>query len=135
MGATVPTSNFVMGYQHFLADLEAKLNITSCVSGMCLLTKRSIIEEVGMLDSDLPGGDDIDFSIRLRKLGYQLGIRADVFIYHFGSLTGRAMHGDLWNSQNYSDTVNKAIIDKHGLTHFLIATSFKDPRQSERLSP
>ncbi len=127
MGITVPCSNFVMGMQHFLNVLPGNLSITSCVSGVCLLTRRDILESVGGLDSDLPGGDDIDFSIRVRKAGYQIGIRSDVFIYHFGSLTGKSMYGKEWNSHNYSDAVNKAIIDKHGLTEYLIATSFMIP--------
>jgi len=127
VGVSVPSSNAVMGFQGFMNAPQAQVNYTSCVSGLCLLTKRSIIQEVGNLDATLPGGDDIDFSIRVRKAGYYLGVVKNTFIYHFASMTGRSVYGEYWNSPDYADAADMAIIKKHSLKDLLVAKSFIVP--------
>jgi len=127
MGVTVPSSNAVMGFQNMENAAQAVVNYVPCVSGLCLLTKRSIVQEVGNLDESLPGGDDIDFSIRVRKGGYLLGVCKNVFVYHYGSLTGRSVYGGHWNSPDYAEAADKALIQKHGLRALLVAKSFTVP--------
>jgi len=134
VGVVAPSSNAVMGFQNFLNEPEAVNNIVSCVSGFCLLTKREVIDKVGLLDESLPGGDDVDFSIRVRKAGWKISSRKDVFLYHFCSLTGRSVHGGYWDSREHSDLINQAMIRKHGLTEHLVASSFIDP-DSQNVQP
>jgi hypothetical protein len=118
VGVVVPTSNNVVGSQHFLKKPTGLFQMTPIVSGMCVLTKRSILNEIGNLDESLSGGDDLDFSLRLRDAGYSLLIRNDVFIYHFGSLTGFSIYKTHWNSPKYVENQNRDLINKHGLKKF-----------------
>lgn len=109
-----PTSNNVMGFQttnhvHLPPALE-----TTFLSGMCMLTKRSIIEEMGPLDCCEAGGDDLDFSIRLTQKGYKLCICRRAFMLHFCSVTGKRLFGNYWNSPQQGEEINTWLIKKHG---------------------
>ena len=119
VGAVVPISNNVMGYQNFINENIYKFELVPFVSGLCLLMPRSIALKVGDLDEKLSGGDDLDYSLRIRDAGYNLVVRSDVFIFHHGSLTGKAMFGDYWNSNDYTDKLRKDLIVKHGFKKFL----------------
>ena len=121
VGAVVPTSNNVMGYQSIINESNGVFEIVPFVSGLCFLTSRKIFNRVGELDEHLSGGDDLDYSIRLRDSGYNLVIRSDVFIYHFGSLTGKSIYGSYWDSNDYTSKLQADLIRKHGFKKFLNA--------------
>jgi len=56
---------------------------TKLLTGFCMMTKKEILDKVGMLDEDLfLGSDDLEFSWRLREKGYRLVVATDTFIYH-----------------------------------------------------
>lgn len=89
----------------------------------CVIVRRSALEEVGGIDNTLPGGDDFDLSIRLRKAGYTLRCAPQSFIIHHGFQTGTRIHGDSstiggWNSQQMTERTNQALINKHGFKTF-----------------
>lgn len=114
VGAVGPLSNAVMGQQssnyiHCVPSQES-----TRLSGMCFLTKREVIEKVGLLDETLPGGDDLDYSIRVRQAGYKLCICRRSFLLHHYAATGRRVHGQYWDSREHTEAINKALIQKHG---------------------
>jgi GT2 family glycosyltransferase len=53
----------------------------------CVAARNRVIEEVGLLDEGFGQGlfEDDDYCIRVRRAGYGLFCREDVFIYHLGS--------------------------------------------------
>ena len=55
----------------------------------CIAIRRDVWEQLGGLDTAFGLGyyEDFDFSLRLRKYGYQQMITEDVFILHAGSAT------------------------------------------------
>ncbi len=57
--------------------------------GFALLVKRSVFEQVGMLDERFfPGNnEDVDLGLRILKAGYQNVLCKNSFILHFGSKT------------------------------------------------
>jgi O-antigen biosynthesis protein len=57
------------------------------IYGFCMLIKRCIIDKIGLFDESFYpcGGDDLDYSIRVKKAGYWLINAGDVFIFHFFS--------------------------------------------------
>ena len=92
---------------------------TSYLIFFCAMIRRSALEKVGGIDATLPGGDDFDLSIRLRKGGYKLLIDPFAFIYHHGFKTGERVHGTAeldggWNSMGMIERTNQALIRKHG---------------------
>jgi len=84
-----------------------------------VMLRRKHLEEVGGIDTSLPGGDDFDLSIRLRAKGYNLVIDPGAFIIHHGFKTGERIKGDPstsggWNSVEMTERTNQALIRKHG---------------------
>jgi O-antigen biosynthesis protein len=63
--------------------------------GFCLLIKKSVVDQIGMLDERFTPGnfEDDDYSIRIRKSGYKLKICKDTFIHHYGSVSFNEMEG------------------------------------------
>jgi GT2 family glycosyltransferase/cytochrome c-type biogenesis protein CcmH/NrfG/SAM-dependent methyltransferase len=106
VGAVGPLSNYVAGIQkltlHMHESLQGAVDLihlgnrlyernkgssvdTKLLIGFCLMTKREIIKQVGLLDEDLfLGNDDLEYSLRLRNRGYRLIVAADTFVYHKG---------------------------------------------------
>jgi hypothetical protein len=119
VGAVGPASNVVMGLQNIFSYTPISIFTTKYLIGFCFLARRSALEEVGGIDTSLPGGDDLDMSIRLRKAGYKLIVDKNVFVYHHGFQTGNRVHGGSdvrggWNSFEMMEKTNKALIQKHG---------------------
>ena len=57
---------------------------TRMLSGFCMVFPKRIWEEVGGFDEEYKiYGEDSDFFYRVKKAGYRLLIRKDVFIHHF----------------------------------------------------
>lgn len=115
IGAIGPTSNFVSGLQNISLQPTYQYFPVTYLIGFFMMVRRSALDEVGGVDCGLPGGDDIDLSIRLRKAGYILMVRNDCFIFHHGQITGQAVHGDKWNSVDMMERTSNALIAKHGL--------------------
>lgn len=84
-----------------------------------VMVRRSHYEAVGGIDTEAPGGDDFDLSIRLREAGYNLVVDPGSFIIHHGFKTGERVRGTPdtkggWNSIEMSDRTNEYLITKHG---------------------
>lgn len=120
VGAVGPASNVVMGLQNIFFDVEQSVFTVKYLIGFCLMVRRAALMEVGGVDDSLPGGDDLDLSIRLRQGGYKLVCNRNVFVYHHGFKTGNRVYGDVqqrngWNSYEMYHKTNTALIQKHGL--------------------
>lgn len=119
VGAVGPSSNVVMGLQNIFNQTEINVFTTKYLIGFCLMVKREAIMKAGGIDTSLPGGDDLDLSIRLRDTGYKLIVDKNVFVYHHGFKTGTRVAGDAqkmngWNSFEMTEKTNHALIRKHG---------------------
>lgn len=119
VGAVGPSSNVVMGLQNIFQNITPTIFEVKYLIGFCMLVKREAVEKAGGIDTSLPGGDDLDLSIRLRQAGYKLIVDRDVFLYHHGFKTGNRIYGDVqkmngWNSYEMLEKTNHALIKKHG---------------------
>jgi GT2 family glycosyltransferase len=67
---------------HFRQGCEADY-----LSGLCMVLKKSLIEQIGGLDERFNPGyyEDTDFSVRARISGKKLWVANDVYIHHYGS--------------------------------------------------
>jgi len=120
VAAVGPSSNVVMGLQNIFVDVPYHVFESKFLIGFCVLMRRSAFNQVAAMDLTLPGGDDFDWSIKLRDAGYKLLVDRTVFIYHHGFKTGERVYGDPnspngWNSFEKTEKINHALIRKHGL--------------------
>ncbi len=119
VGAVGPSSNVVMGLQNIFNQTELNVFTAKYLIGFCFMARREAIVKAGGIDDSLPGGDDLDLSIRLRDAKYKLIIDKNVFVYHHGFKTGTRVNGDAqkmngWNSFVMTEKTNHALIRKHG---------------------
>ncbi|GAB1401831.1 hypothetical protein MASR1M68_07420 [Elusimicrobiota bacterium] len=70
----------------------------SRIIGFCVLIKREVLFNVGVLDEMFgPGGyEDFDYCMRVKQAGYNIVISGDTFIYHIGG------KGYSANNMNYN---------------------------------
>jgi GT2 family glycosyltransferase/tetratricopeptide (TPR) repeat protein len=59
--------------------------------GYCMLIKKPVLDQVGLLDERFTPGnyEDDDLSLRIRLAGYKLLLCRDTFIHHYGSASFR----------------------------------------------
>lgn len=119
VGAVGPSSNVVMGEQSVFAHSPGVRMVVPYLIGFCMMVSREALDKAGGIDQSLPGGDDLDLSIRLRLAGYSLITDKGVFVYHHGFKTGNRLYGDHsvsggWNSVEHTEKINHALITKHG---------------------
>jgi len=126
VAAVGPTSNVVRGMQNIFLDQFAGHHspYAPFLIGFCVFIRRSDLDAVGGIDETLPGGDDFDLSIRLRKIGKKLVIRRDTFVFHHGFKTGERLRGGPnivggWNSQDMTEKTNMGLIRKHGFREWV----------------
>lgn len=126
VAAVGPCSNVVRGAQNIFLDQFGGYHspYAPFLIGFCIFVRRSDLDAAGGIDDTLPGGDDFDLSIRLRRLGKKLVVCRDVFIYHHGFQTGQRIHGGPerpggWNSMQMTEKTNIALIQKHGFRDFI----------------
>mgnify|MGYP001607631342 CR=1 FL=1 len=122
-GAIGPSSNVVMGPQNIWSEPYSQGFLAQFLIGFCVMFRREALDDIGGVDDTLPGGDDLDYSIRLRTKGWKLAVQKDIFIYHHGFQTGNKVHGDHtvkngWNSPQMTERTNTAIIKKHGFLNW-----------------
>jgi GT2 family glycosyltransferase/tetratricopeptide (TPR) repeat protein/2-polyprenyl-3-methyl-5-hydroxy-6-metoxy-1,4-benzoquinol methylase len=106
VGLVGPLTNYAVGDQRIdppyrdLAQLDGfawelgrrqrgKSFATGMLVGFCLLTRREVLDRIGLLDEEFGLGtfEDTDLSFRVTKAGYRLLVCQDAFVHHFGSRT------------------------------------------------
>ncbi|MBK5491853.1 glycosyltransferase family 2 protein [Bacillus sp. TH13] len=71
--------------------------------GFCMLIKKSVLDEIGLLDERFTPGnyEDDDLSLRIFEKGYKLYLCRDTFVHHYGSVSWRE------DSVKFSMTLNE----------------------------
>jgi len=128
VGIVGPMTNNISGLQHVIDDEYRIVNDLDKyaaefkeehhhrriplrrIVGFCMLFKRSLVNQIGVLDESFGTGnfEDDDFCLRAALEGYKNYIAGDVFIHHYGS---RSFIG---NKIDYNATMssNRKTIDK-----------------------
>ena len=69
--------------KHINKTINKKSTCSNFITGTCLLLRKNIIEEIGLLDeSYFMYSEDVDFSYKIVKKGYILKINHEAIIYH-----------------------------------------------------
>ena len=111
IGAVGPVTNFANYYQKIdcnyrsteeMHEFARKFNVPDSARweprikliGFCMLIRKSVIDQVGLLDERFSPGhfEDDDYSTRMRREGYRLFLCQDTFIHHYGSASFRDDH-------------------------------------------
>ena len=83
---------------------------------VCVVFRRAIWDIVGQMDEETFDGfssEDIDYSWRVKKAGYQLKV-ADAFVFHAGSRTLAKTQGSPEGIARVNQKYNTRLIDKWG---------------------
>ena len=72
------------------------------VSYFCVAAKRSVIDEIGLLDEEFGIGyhEDTDYDNRLFHAGYKTGVATNCFVYHAHRVSAKSV-------PNYQDLIRK----------------------------
>lgn len=123
--AAVGPNTTVAAGRHSIFSKNTALGIeeVSYLIFFTVMLDRKAYDLAGGIDVSAPGGDDLDLSIRLRKLGKKLVINSEAFLIHHGFRSGSRLRGDHtkfngWNSPEMKDTTNQWLIQKHGFRTF-----------------
>ena len=75
-------------YDYTTTNFGKKFEI-KVLAMFCVMLKKQIVEEIGMLDESFEIGmfEDDDYSERIKAAGYKVICCRDVFIHHFGNMT------------------------------------------------
>lgn len=94
-------SEYLLG--HLSPDLPHQV---TAVSGCCLLARRTMAEQIGLLDEAIFGfGEDVDWCVRAAKAGWQVWYRPESVITHLKGQGGAhsqpyrkawALHQAMW---------------------------------------
>ncbi len=84
VGAVGPLSNQVLGVQHFTLNNLPMIHEAPFLIGFCMLIRAEAFAQIGLLDESFGVGtnEDLDYSLLLRKAGYQLIVDRRVFVFH-----------------------------------------------------
>ena len=121
IGALSVLTMNAMGYATLNAEncvMKTPYEVPFC-SFFFVMLRREAIEKAGLLDESLPGGDDLDYCMRLREAGYKIAITPQVFIWHHYAQTGKRIFGNYWDSEEHTEKINHALIRKHGFKKFI----------------
>ncbi|MBM3154543.1 MAG: glycosyltransferase family 2 protein [Chloroflexi bacterium] len=79
-----PKSKIFAGYlMTYLEDEVA--NEVDAVSGSCLLVRREVMDQVGLIDEDyFMYGDDLDYCFRAKQAGWKIYYMPEARIIHYG---------------------------------------------------
>lgn len=89
------TYNTMEAMQDFAREFNTVLPVRTedrlKLVGFCMLIKRSVITNVGLLDESFSPGnfEDDDYSVRMILAGFRMMVCHSVFIHHFGSTSFR----------------------------------------------
>jgi len=82
----------------------------------CVAIKRKVIDKIGLLDEQFSPGnfEDDDYCLRAIDAGFHLVIAEDIFVYHYGSITHKALKLDYANllKTNQAKFENKWSVEK-----------------------
>ena len=97
-------------------SLNSSLELTEWFTGCCCLFKTKIFKDIGKLDERFFAYyEDVDFSLRLKKHGYEIGFTSKTHIYHyesFSSISNNSNGGKLSPYIHYLNIRNHILILK-----------------------
>ena len=109
--------NNFFGFPYTNKKLNNKNRQIDWITGCCIVLKTKVIKKAGLIDEDFFAYyEDVDWSLRIKKLGYKLGIAESSVIFHHGtkSSNNSNFEGDLSPFVHYLNIRNHIyLVKKH----------------------
>jgi len=109
----------------YVADLNPDKHLKDFTDFSCFMFKRDLIDKVGYFDENygLGYGEDVDFKLRMEKLGLVAKSDSRVATHHVGMATGTSLGKQGINfadimDQNKQYTKEKHKLDEYGIPEF-----------------
>ena len=116
-------------------ESSARLQDVETLSGLCLLFRRSLLDQVGEFDERfaIGGYEDDDFCLRARSRGHRLVVVRDAFLHHHGHRTFQALGQDVASVQRarLETFRDKWSSDPLGRTYLALLDGDEDAAQRE----
>lgn len=78
------------------SEIETRITNIDYLSGCVLLTKRQVLDKIGLLDErSVIGGQDVDWCLKARRAGFECVLNSVAVVWHVGSHSSRQM--PLWS--------------------------------------
>ena len=109
--------NNFFGFPYTNKKLNNKNRQIDWITGCCIVLKTKVIKKAGLIDEDFFAYyEDVDWSLRIKKLGYKLGVVESSVIFHHGtkSSNNSNFEGDLSPFVHYLNIRNHIyLVKKH----------------------
>lgn len=89
--------NYLSGYKKYLSKFKKPLKYVVTPFFSCVVIKRNVIDEIGLLDENFTPAffEDNDYSFRAMYSGYSLAYINSVFIFHNHSTTSKSIGSEI----------------------------------------
>ena len=102
---------------------------TDWFTGCCVLIKTDVFKDIGYFDERFFAYyEDVDFSIRLKKMGYSIALMTDSYLQHYESASSKSINKSEGNLSPYVHYLNIRnhilLLKKHSKSFNTIGVSF-----------
>ena len=88
-------------------NFKSNRNLTEWFTGCCVLIKSEVFSEIGYFDERFFAYyEDVDFSIRLKKMGYSIALMTDSYLQHYESASSKSINKSEGNLSPYVHYLN-----------------------------
>ena len=106
-------------------NFKSNRNLTEWFTGCCVLIKSEIFNDIGYFDERFFAYyEDVDFSLRLKKMGYSIALMTDSYLQHYESASSKSLNkieGNLSPYVHYLNIRNHILLlKKHSKSFNLI---------------
>lgn len=110
-------------------NFKINRNLTEWFTGCCVLIKSEVFNDIGYFDERFFAYyEDVDFSIRLKKMGYSIALMTDSYLQHYESASSKSINKSEGNLSPYVHYLNIRnhilLLKKHSKSFNTIGVSF-----------
>jgi len=88
-------------------NFKSNMDFTDWFTGCCILIKTEVFNDIGYFDERFFAYyEDVDFSIRLKKMGYSVALMTDSYLQHYESASSKSINKTEGNLSPYVHYLN-----------------------------
>ena len=88
-------------------NFKKNMDFTDWFTGCCVLIKSEVFNDIGYFDERFFAYyEDVDYSIRLKKMGYSIALMTDSYLQHYESASSKSINKSEGNLSPYVHYLN-----------------------------